>query len=553
MVFGSSDILHMAIWQALAGLGLFLFGMRQLEQGLTLVAGPRFNHWIVHSTSHPLRAVFTGIVATAMVQSSSLVGLITLAFLGAGILPLVNGIGVVLGSNLGTTFTGWMVATLGFKVDMSQWVMPILGLSGLGYGLLKGRLQSVCLLILGLGLLLLGLDWMKGSFTSFSNQLQLDVLQGYPLIVYLLFGVVITAIIQSSSVMMMLALAALYADMLTLPAAAALVIGADLGTTSTVLIGSIQGAVAKRRLAMAHVIFNLVVDVLAFVSIGLILGLIQWLNIADPLFGLVAFHSIFNLAGLLLFLPFINRYSDFLRWLIKDREPERTSAYIHVVPPSVSEAAMLALNQETKRLVALVLVHNMRVLNLKQNMIQQDELPEVFRDQPDNMFYLQLKTLEGEIINYALQIQKHNQQKTGKNSTEASQMGHLIDHHMQAIRAAIYAAKSVKDIHDNIHQFRGSSQPRLSVYFRRLMQEADGHYQTLAELVMQDGEILTEDLQQLKEQANISRREFRQHIHQHMSDEAVAGAELSTLLNVNKELYNSKSALIKALMNVRAT
>ncbi|MFC3194965.1 Na/Pi cotransporter family protein [Marinicella sediminis] len=543
----------MAFWQALAGLGLFLFGMKQLELALKKVAGPGFNHWIIHSTNHPLRAVFTGIVATAMVQSSSLVGLITLAFLGAGIMPLVNGIGVVLGSNLGTTFTGWMVATLGFKVDMSLWVMPLLGVSGLGCGLLKGRLQSISLLLLGLGLLLLGLDWMKGSFTQFSAELQLDVLQGYPLVVYLLFGVVITAIIQSSSVMMMLALAALYADMLSLPAAAALVIGADLGTTSTVLIGSLQGAAAKRRLAMAHVIFNLVVDVLAFLSIGLILSLISWLHIDDPLFGLVAFHSIFNLTGLLLFLPFIRQYSAFLERLVQDREPARTVAYIHAVPATVSEAAMLALNQETKRLIALVVVFNMRVLNFRQTMISDDELPEAFSHQSDATFYQHLKSLEGDIIHYALQIQKHNPHLESQTVPGVISMAHSIDHHMQAIRAAIYAAKSIKDIRDNIEQFQLPNQPRVADYFAGLMNQAARDYEQLVELVMQQEEILAEDLQQLKMQANTARREFRQHIHQHMSDDSVSGHELSTLLNVNKELYNSKSALVKALGNVRKT
>ena len=147
----------MALWQALAGLGLFLFGMRQLEAALKTLAGPQFNRWIVNSTNQPVRSVTTGILATAMVQSSSLVGLITLAFVGAGIMPLVNGIGVVLGSNLGTTFTGWMVATLGFKVDMSLLVYPLLGIGGLGYGLLKGKIQATSLAVLGLALLLMSL------------------------------------------------------------------------------------------------------------------------------------------------------------------------------------------------------------------------------------------------------------------------------------------------------------------------------------------------------------------------------------------------------------
>nr|WP_223788387.1 Na/Pi symporter [Marinicella sp. NBU2979] len=533
----------------MAGLGLFLFGMKQLEAALKLLAGPRFNHWIVRSTNQPLRSVATGIMATAMVQSSSLVGLITLAFVGAGIMPLVNGIGVVLGSNLGTTFTGWMVATLGFKVDMSLLVYPLLGLGGLGYGLLKGRSQSVALAVLGLALLLLGLGFMKDSATAFSDQLSLGVLQGHPLIVYLLFGVVVTAIIQSSSVMMMLALAALYADLLTLPAAAAVVIGADLGTTSTVLLGGLQGAAAKRRLAYAHVVFNLVVDALAFVSIHGILWVIAQLQINDPLLGLVAFHSFFNLLGLLLFIPFIHAFSRWLERRVKNKKPEQISAYINAVPVSVTEAAMQALSLETHRLLALVLYFNMRLLGIKHQHITPNDLPEAFRKLNDLAYYTALKRLEGQLIGYALQVQKFSQDRPDK-APVLSDLAHQIDHHMQAIRAAIYAAKSIKDIQGNIQEFQLNSAPSTQAYFAQIMAFTGQHYQTLAAMMATDGAILREDLNTLKDHANNARRQFRSQIHQHMGSTDDDALVLSTLLNVNKEVYNSKSALIKALHEV---
>lgn len=539
----------MAWWQALAGLGLFLFGMKQLEAALKLMAGPRFNHWIVRSTNQPLRSVTTGILATAMVQSSSLVGLITLAFVGAGIMPLVNGIGVVLGSNLGTTFTGWMVATLGFKVDMSLLVYPLLGLGGMGYGLLKGRSQSVALALLGLALLLLGLGFMKDSATAFSGQLSLGTLQGYPLIVYLLFGVVVTAIIQSSSVMMMLALAALYAELLTLPAAAALVIGADLGTTSTVLLGGLQGATAKRRLALAHVVFNLVVDALAFVSIHGILWVVAQLQINDPLLGLVAFHSFFNLMGLLLFVPFIHAFSRWLERRVKSKKPEQISAYINAVPVTVTEAAMQALSLETHRLLALVLYFNMRLLGIKHQHIAASDLPEAFRKLNDLEYYTALKRLEGQLIGYALQVQKFSQERPDKTHSMPD-LAHQIDHHMQAIRAAIYAAKSVKDVQGNIHEFQISSMPSTKAFFAQIMGFTTQHYQALADMMAADCAILSEDLSALKEQANVSRRQFRAQIHQHMGSQDEDATVLSTLLNVNKEVYNSKSALIKALNEV---
>ena len=539
----------MAFWQALAGLGLFLFGMKQLELALELMAGHKFNQFIVNSTNQPIRSVTTGIFATAMVQSSSLVGLITLAFVGTGIMPLVNGVGVVLGSNLGTTVTGWMVATLGFKLDMSILVYPLLGIGGLGYGLLKGRMKAASLAVLALALLLFGLNLMKGSFSEFSQNLQLDVLQGYPLIVYLLFGVVITAIIQSSSVMMALALAAIHVDLLTLPAAAALVIGADLGTTSTVLLGSLQGTAPKRRLALAHVIFNLVVDVLAFLSIGVILSLIQLMSITDPLYGLVAFHSIFNLVGLLLFLPFIGSYSHWLERVIKTKKQDHGVGYINVVPPTITEAGLQALSLETKRLISLVLVFNMRLLKIKNKTIKPEDLPEAFRHQNNSEYYAKLKGLEGEIINYALSVQKFSQGSNEK-KTQTETLSHQIDCCMQSIRAAIYAAKSIKDISENIKQFEGHSQPEIQQRFGQIIESADKHYQKLVSLMSMDAAILSEELLNLKEAANQSRRQFRHQIHQHMSGLELESTELSTLLNVNMEVYNSKSALIKALLKI---
>jgi phosphate:Na+ symporter len=542
----------MAVWQALAGLGLFLFGMRQLELALELMAGHKFNQFIVNSTNQPIRSVTTGIFATAMVQSSSLVGLITLAFVGTGIMPLVNGVGVVLGSNLGTTVTGWMVATLGFKLNMSVLVYPLMAAGGLGYGLLKGRIKAVSLAVLALALLLFGLDLMKDSFSAFSEQLQLDVLQGYPLIVYLLFGVVITAIIQSSSVMMALALAAIHVDMLTLPAAAALVIGADLGTTSTVLLGSLQGTAPKRRLALAHVIFNLVVDVLAFLSIGMILSLVQLLSIDDPLFGLVAFHSIFNLVGLLVFLPFIGAYSHWLERVIKTRKQDHGLGYINVVPPTITEAGLQALTLETKRLISLVLVFNMRLLKLKNEHIKNKDLPEAFRHLNNTEFYAKLKGLEGEIINYALSVQKFTQANNDKNP-QADNLSHQIDGCMQSIRAAIYAAKSIKDINQNIQQFELHSKPEIQQKYSEIIRAADEHYQKLVSLMSMDDAILDEELLSLKAAANQSRRQFRHQIHQHMSGHVLDSAELSTLLNVNMEVYNSKSALIKALLKISSS
>jgi len=268
-----------------------------------------------------------------------------------------------LGSNLGTTFTGWVVATLGFKLNLSTFIYPLAALGGVGYGLFKGKWRAISQLVLSFALLLMGLDFMKDSVSTLTQHVDIKVLSDYPLIVYLLVGVILTAIIQSSSAIMMLTLSALYGEIIPLSAAAALVIGADLGTTSTILLGSLQGVVAKRRLAMAHVLFNLSIDTLAFIALLPLLEFINLLQISDPLFALVAFHSLFNLFGLFLFLPFTKQFAHLLEFWIKEDE-QHTKRFIHNVPENVTDAALEALTQETRHLLNLVTNLNFRFLRI---------------------------------------------------------------------------------------------------------------------------------------------------------------------------------------------
>ena len=438
----------MEVWELIAGLSLFLFGMKQLESALKSMSGRKFKQFIRHSTSHPIKSVASGIFATTIVQSSSLVGLVVLAFVGAGVLPLMNAIAVVLGSNLGTTFTGWIVATFGFKMNLSALVYPLLGIGGLGFALTKNKIKSISLFVLALGLLLMGLDLMKNSVHGFSSNINLEVLVGLPLIVYLLFGVIVTAIVQSSSAVMMLTLTALYADLLSLPAAASIVIGADLGTSSTVLLGSIKGSIAQKRLAVAQVIFNLVVDVVAFIAIDYLLILINIFGILDPLVGLVAFHSLFNLMGLFIFIPFITQYSQFMEKIVKqDKTQKLTLIYVDSVPANITDTALEALNLETKRLMSLVLILNLKVLGIENNVIHRIDKPVAFENQTNIELYKAIKQLEGEIITYALNIQ--NQAQLNLESLTAQQ----IDHYMKSIRESISAAKSLKDIQQNLEAF----------------------------------------------------------------------------------------------------
>lgn len=537
----------MDIWVLIAGLSLFLFGMKQLEDALKHMSGKKFKHFISHSTNHPIRSVITGIISTTIVQSSSLVGLVVLAFVGAGVIPLVNAIGVVLGSNLGTTFTGWVVATLGFKMNLTAMIYPMLGLGGIGYTLTKGKLRSISLFVFSLGLLLIGLDFMKNSVHGFTDSFNLEILQGLPLIVYLLFGIVVTAVIQSSSAVMMLVLTALYANVLVLPVAAAVVIGADLGTSSTVLLGSLQGSVAQKRLAMAQVIFNLIVDFIAFLSIYLLLDFIRIIHIDDPLLSLVAFHSIFNLLGLIVFITFLPQYSNYMERFVKeDKNKLLLVQYINSVPEKVTDAALKALDLETKRLISLVLILNLRVLRIESQLVKSIEIPFAFKNRSNLSFYMAIKKLEGEIINYALKVHMESMQ-TELDEEGQSQIAHQIDHYMKAIRGSIYSAKSLKDIHENLETFHEIDNQQLTIYYKEIIREAEKNYNQIAELMNQEDGLIEETIQHLREKVFECQQYYRSQIHQHMSSQLIGSFNLSTLLNVNQEIFTSQDALINAL------
>lgn len=533
-------------WKVLAGLGLFLFGMSQLEYGLKRLAGSKFRQFLKESTDKPVRSVFSGIVATTFVQSSSLVGLVVLAFVGAKIIPLSNAIGIIIGSNLGTTFTGWVVATFGFKFDAGLMVLPFIAASGIGYGLFRGRFKAACLSLLGFSLILMGLSFMKDGANAMTASLSLEQIADYPLIVFLIAGAIFTAIIQSSSASMMLTLSALNAGIIDLPAAAALVIGADFGTTSTVFLGSLQGATVKRRLAMAHIIFNFTVDITAFLMLTPILAFISWLSLTDPLYALVAFHSLFNLFGVMIFVPFIRRFAGFLEKLFPDSE-QTTCHYIHHVSTEIPEAAIAALNKELEQLTGRVIYLNLRFLMASKEQLDQlpfEDLALVDGVSSTEQAYQNIKATEGEIANYALQVDCSKELDESKNERMKKQFESV----MSASRSAVFAAKSIKDIEQDIISFQQSSQEKPIQSFLELQRQA-------IEISLQLGLLLVaenpQDKLQQQQSVALLLETLKQQTMQLMSNptnrEGLSSVELSTLLNMSKEVETSANAILESL------
>ena len=525
----------MFLFDLIIGLGIFLFGMLQLETGLESLGSRWMKRGLASSTSGPIRSVFAGTVITAVMQSSSMVGLIVLAFASAGMIPLFNAIGVMLGANLGTTFTGWVVATLGFKLNLSTLALPAIGIGSLLQVVYKARSRNAAIgkLFFGLGLLLFGLDIMKASVADLPEAIDLQALQSLNSFGFLLIGIGLTAVIQSSSATMMLTLTALHGGIIELPAAGALVIGADLGTTSTTALGSLKGSPIKRQLALAHFVFNLIVDVLAFfLLLPLIPWLFQLLNFSDPLYGLVAFHSAFNVIGLCLFIPLLPRFCDWIAGHFVDTKRINLTN----VPTEVPDAALTACDLHTREILLSALGLNLRNLkidvgslavsgNIKQRLHDLQEQSESFEQR-----YERLKQLEGELHRYARILQRQ--------SLDENDVRHLLAL-LDASRNAVYASKALKDIRVNLFELRHADEPELQDFYRNYQLELKGFLQVLLELLLKPhhGGYIDEKLAQLQSRNEEIHDKFHSQIMAYKPQADTEPDQLSTLLNINREVW----------------
>lgn len=303
----------------IGGIGLFLFGMLILTDALRQLANVRMRAVLTRFTRSPLSGTLTGAFTTAIIQSSSATIVTVISFVGAGLMTFPQSIGVVYGANIGTTMTGWIVATLGLKLKLNLIALPMLLLASLMRASGGGRIAQIGLVLAGFSLIFIGLGMMQDGAAAFQ---ELVTPQSFPADTWpgrlrlVLTGVVITVVIQSSSAGVAMALVLVSAGSLTLAQGAALVIGMDVGTTATALLATIGGSRAMRRTAVAHVAYNVVTGSAAFLLLGTVTPLLGQVFAADDPVALVTFHSLFNVVGALLMLPVTQPFARLIARLI---------------------------------------------------------------------------------------------------------------------------------------------------------------------------------------------------------------------------------------------
>jgi phosphate:Na+ symporter len=297
--------------------------MSLMTDGLKAIAGNAIRGSLARFTKGPVSGAITGAVTTGIVQSSSATTVMAVGFVGAGLMTFEQSLGIILGANVGSTVTGWLVAVIGVKLDLARIALPLILIGAIMRLLWRGRVTSIGASLAGFGLLFFGISLLQTGMAGFAetvtpSSFPPNTLWGRLQLVVL--GIAITLIMQSSGAGVAMAVTAIHAGSISLDQAASLVIGMDVGTTATAMLATIGGNVNARRTGIAHVVFNLFTGFIAFILVPFYVRawdmFVPVVLRDDPQVGLVFFHSIFNIAGVICVLPFTQSFASFVVWLV---------------------------------------------------------------------------------------------------------------------------------------------------------------------------------------------------------------------------------------------
>ncbi|NND34727.1 MAG: Na/Pi cotransporter family protein [Saprospiraceae bacterium] len=479
---GAGFLFSATFKEVTAGIAILLFGMILLENGFSSFADGFLHRVLSRSTDKLYKSISLGLVSTALLQSSSLISVITISFISAGLISFQGALGIIFGANIGTTATAWLVSLFGLKVKISALAMPML-VFGIIMRLQRSKSwQGFGDVLAGLGFFFLGIHYMKDGFDGLGDSFNLAdyALQGLlGLLTFTFLGIILTTILQSSSATMALILTALAAGQITYQNSLALAIGANIGTTITAILGAIGANMAGKRLAGGHLIFNLVTGIMALLFISQLADLVNYIsdlfNLPSDNFvvKLSIFHSIFNVVGVLIMVPLIPPLSRFLLRIIPDlvkvEEGFEYPIYLNESAMAFPQSAFRALLNETRRLFEqttfMVVTHG---LNLHREDVKGEEKlkhiikrsREEMKLDIDELYYKKVKIIYSKIIKYATIAQSNF-------DLSPNALG-AFRHIKLATRNMVEVIKDIRGLHKNVSQYMQSPNKDIRKQYDRL-------------------------------------------------------------------------------------
>ena len=449
-----------------AGVAVFIIGMQFMEDGFKFFSGGILEKLIANSTNTNSKAIFLGITATAILQSSSLIAIIVISFLSAKIISLAGALGVVFGSAVGTTATTWIVSTLGVKIDIAAFALPMI-IFGVIFRFYKNRnFQGVGNILLGLGFVFLGIGYMKDGFEDLKQGIDLAqfAIDGYAgIIVYTLIGAFATVIIQSSSATMALTVTALVTGQIVYINAMAIAVGANIGTATTAALGAMVSNANSKRMAVGLFIFKGITAVITLASLYLMIDFVDYISkylgikSDDWAMKLAVFHTLFNLVGLIIFSFFIPKLVIFLKKLFVEDKDSYISKpkFIDMEVIAVPFAALKATRKETIHLYDnasevlshAIMLHRHRYIGKSNISKIVKESSDIIDLNIDEFYESRIKSLYSDIIDYSTYF---------INELDDEKRSYLNDLR-NACRDIAESVKNTKELQKNIKKYISSN------------------------------------------------------------------------------------------------
>ncbi|QDF29146.1 Na/Pi cotransporter family protein [Halarcobacter anaerophilus] len=494
-----------------AGIAIFLIGMHFMEDGFKLFSGGTLEKILEKFTQNNYRSLLTGFISTSIVQSSSLISVIVISFLSVEIISLSQGLAIIFGANLGSTTTAWIVSALGLNIKISLYAMPMI-IFGVIFRFSKnGTYVGLGDILLGLGFIFLGISYMKEGFETLKDAIDLSqyAMQGaLGIAIYVVIGAIATVIIQSSGATMAIIITALAGGNILYIDALALAIGANVGTTVTAVLGSLSSNQNGKRLAFGHFVFNMITGLIALIFIYALKDLVDilspYLGISENSYSmkLALFHTIFNILGISLLLPFIPLIVKVSKNVINDDKYKKSSKpkYLSKENIKIPYNAMVSIRKEVinlyenaqKAILHAISIHTSE-LKTKEDL---EKLPNKTSTKIDtnldDIYQNNLKLLYSEIIEFSLVSQQHMNKEQNEYVTQLKLASNII----------VKILKDTRDIQKNMNFYLNSRNEYIKQEYIQIRQE-------LASFIFEVNQLNNEELDEVETSALIQSNKDR--------------------------------------------
>lgn len=471
--------------EIVSGVAIFLFGMLVLQDGFRMLSGGFLEKMMKSVTGNTFKSIVFGAVSTTIMQSSTLISLFAISFVSAGIISLIQGVGIIFGSNLGNSTGAWIIAMIGNKANISAFALPMIAFGVIFLFHKTKTIKGFGYILAGIGLIFLGIAYIKTGFDRYQDTIDfakynIAGLKG--MVVYLGVGLVATLIMQSTHATLVLIMAALGTGQISLDNGMALTIGAQLGSSITTGIGAINASIDGKRLAIAHVVFNLITALVAIILSQQILFIVETIakivGISDINLRLAIFHTLFNCLGIAIMIPVLKKFVYYLNTFISNKKQDDLDSPIYLEDSKIdfANASLEAIRNETKHLYDNALSIISHSIGLDRSSIRSFEPMEnliknkaLLKDELDidNLYETKIKSLSNAIMEFTAKAKTH--------MGEEQQMKEVFSLQI-ASKSIVDATKQMRLVQRNLQKYSLSDNATLS-------KEYDNMRSTLASLL----------------------------------------------------------------------